>query len=777
MEISPNILKELEEKKAQAMLAQVSAPEKQDMGYSFPPVSSSPSMPIMIEADPHKKSGGEMFFDFLSKIAVHAAIFLTPLLFFSSSDVINLPKQFLLSTLALVALVSWIGKTVAAGRFVWRKNIILWPLLLVTLTAVFGSVFSSSFWVSFLGDAGRYSSAGLSVLAYLAIALVAFQNFNRKDAKIVAILWVASSFVAGVFALLQFFGVYIFPIDLYKSRLFNSVGGPFALSLFVLSVSPFIWCLMQGRIDKKIKIGLGLVLLVQLAVSIIVDFRVSWIGLIVAALFLILMNFKSSSQGSASYQQKVLLPLGIVIFSVLMWFITAPQIKDLTMPAEVNPSYGASFDILAKNWAEKPVFGSGLETYPYVYGKFKDASLNQTNYWGLNFNDSTAEIITWATTTGFFGTLALLAFIFGFIYYAFKRSNVSDVQLGLFASWIFILSTKFFYTTSLPLEFMFWLLPAMFVLVARDESDDDSGINQIQYRFQQGSAKTLAIFFVLLVLLTATLGGLYFSVRRWLAENNFTKTVAMANTVKTEELAKNRDDIVNGIYASITSNPYEVRYFRALSQVLFQKLNDVFTEINSREGEERQPKAEESALIQNLTIRTVNAVQETAKLDPNNVDVVVDTAESYRNLVPLVQGSEDLAIQSYEKAVALEPINPFIKTQLGQLYLVKSNLFGQGAADKDLVVKSKEVLEEALKLNPNYANARYFFALVQDKEGSKKEALENFKILKSTNPDNKLIDQIIANLEQGLPALGVPPQPATPPNSPRAKETKGVPAK
>ncbi|MDP3800150.1 MAG: hypothetical protein Q8Q90_01875, partial [bacterium] len=135
MEISPNILKELEEKKArliQTDFMQVASNTPmvatEEKVYNFPPL-----MPLMIEADPHKKSGGEMFFDFLAKIAVYASIFLTPLLFFSSSDIINLPKQFLLSTLALVGLVSWIGKTVASGRFVWRKNIILWPLLLVTL--------------------------------------------------------------------------------------------------------------------------------------------------------------------------------------------------------------------------------------------------------------------------------------------------------------------------------------------------------------------------------------------------------------------------------------------------------------------------------------------------------------------------------------------------------------------------------------------------------------------------------------------------------------------
>lgn len=779
MEISPNILRDLEERKNNAVLSGTTATEERkegfNMGYNFSPIMP----PIMIEADPHKPSGGAMFFDFFLKVAVHTAIFLTPLLFFISSDVVNLPKQFLLSTLALVGLVSWIGKIVVSGRFEWRKNIILWPMLLVALVAVFGSVFSSSFWVSFLGDSGRYVSAGLSILSYLVIALIAFQNFNKKDVSIAGILWVASSFVAGGFALLQFFGLHLISADPYKIRTFNTVGSPFALALFFLSVSPFLWCLIQSKISKKIKIALSLVLLLQVVVSVFVDFKTGWIGLIVASLFLLLMNFKKREEGGVTggmggyYQQKVLLPLIVIIFSVLMWFINTPQIKDFNMPAEVNPSQRASFDILAKNWREKPVFGSGLETYPYVYAKFKDVSLNQTNYWGVNFNNSTSGIITWATTTGIFGTVSLLAFILVFFVYAVRRSKLSEFQLGILTSWVFILTTKFFYAESFPLEFMFWFLPVLFML-----QRDEGGEMGWSYRFQQGSVKTLSVFFVLLVLLGGTLGGLYFSIRRWMAEDNFVKVVTASNATKPEEAVKKRDEVLNGLYSSITDNPYEVRYYRALSQVLFQKLADVFNEINARSAETRQPKPEESTLIQNLTIRVVNSVQQAGKLDPNNVDIMLDTAESYKNLVALVQGSDDLAIQSYEKAMSLEPINPFIKTQLGQLYLIKSNLFNQQAvADKDMVVKSKNVFEEALKLNANYANARYFFALIQDKEGSKKEALENFKILKSTNPDNKLIAQIIANLEQGLPALGVPPQPATPPDSPKAEETKGVPAK
>lgn len=214
-----------------------------------------------------------------------------------------------------------------------------------------------------------------------------------------------------------------------------------------------------------------------------------------------------------------------------------------------------------------------------------------------------------------------------------------------------------------------------------------------------------------------------------------------------------------------------------MAQALFAKMNDVVAGIRARPEAERRAKPEESAQLQDLTVRTINSIQRSLALDPDNVAVMVDSAESYKGLVPLVQGADDLAIQNYEKAAALEPINPFIKTQLAQLYLIKSNLFNSQniAVDNELVSKSKSVLDEALKLNPNYANAAYFYALIQDKEGDKQGALKTFSLLAQANPDNQLLKQIITNLQSGYPALGLPPQPATPPQSPKAVETKGLP--
>ena len=143
---------------------------------------------------------------------------------------------------------------------------------------------------------------------------------------------------------------------------------------------------------------------------------------------------------------------------------------------------------------------------------------------------------------------------------------------GLLASWIFILVSKFFYSTPLALEFMFWFLPALMLTrinadpLARISADSSSeSIGDVwSYRFQQGSTKTLAIFFALLAMLVVTLAGTYFSIRRWGAERTFVKAITLNNTntasgeadQNAEQLSQKINEVLNGISAAIVSNPY-----------------------------------------------------------------------------------------------------------------------------------------------------------------------------------------------------------------------------
>jgi tetratricopeptide (TPR) repeat protein len=785
----------LSRKKNKPVLAStVEAPQRINFNIPNQPVGpESVPMATLPEECEIKPTGSELFFDYLSKIAVYFAIFLTPLFFMNSSDTLGLSKQLLLSTMALVSVVCWVGKIISAGNISWRRSVILWPALLVAISAVFSSFFSSSFWVSFLGDTGRFAFSGMSILSYLVIFYVLAQSFSKKDFTVSVWLWLSSVFVVSLFGLAQMFGKFILPWDMYSSRVFNTIGSPLHLTLFSMSTIPFLVAFLHSAKNWRVRSIAIARIVVQVILAILVDFRVVWISLAFSGVTFVLLNFKnklvlkSREEMQKEYQKSIAIPIFFIVFSIAMLIVDVPPVRDFQIPVEVNPSYSASLDVMKETLANQPVFGSGLETFPYVYAKFKDTALNQTDYWGVNFNDSIAEVLTLPTTSGIFGIIAFLSFIILFSFYAFKRIgrggsigsgfSSSSTRVGIFASWIFILASKFFYPTSLPLEFSFWLLPALFVVScsAKDLASDEefSGAQVWRYFFQSGSFKTLGIFFTMMVLLLGTLIGTYFSVKRFVAERSFVSGLML------EDKVENRDSVLGKINSAIISDPYEVRYFRVLAQVLFQKMNDVASQIQNRPEAERKATKEEGALLQQLTVQTINSIQKAITLDPNNVNVFSDAAESYKNLAPLVQGANDLAIQNYEKASELEPINPYLKTQLGQLYLIKSNLFGDGSSevDAELVLKARGLFEKVLELNPDYANARYFLGLMQDQSGERQAALENFRILQSTNQDNELIAAITKNLENGFSALGYPVKNAAsnPPESTSKETVKGVP--
>ncbi|TSC68498.1 MAG: hypothetical protein G01um101466_428 [Parcubacteria group bacterium Gr01-1014_66] len=118
--------------------------------------------------------------------------------------------------------------------------------------------------------------------------------------------------------------------------------------------------------------------------------------------------------------------------------------------------------------------------------------------------------------------------------------------------------------------------------------------------------------------------------------------------------------------------------------------------------------------------------------------------------IALRLGNVDDAIKNTERAYVGSPNDVGIAFQFG-LLLYQNNDFN----------RAKEVFETLLRVNPQYANARYFLGLIYDRKGEKQDAIAQFAEIEKYNPDNKEIKQILANLREGKNALAgiVPPEP------------------
>jgi tetratricopeptide (TPR) repeat protein len=111
------------------------------------------------------------------------------------------------------------------------------------------------------------------------------------------------------------------------------------------------------------------------------------------------------------------------------------------------------------------------------------------------------------------------------------------------------------------------------------------------------------------------------------------------------------------------------------------------------------------------------------------------------------------AITAANIASQLNPQNPLLLFQLG-LFKYNNKDYSGGAT----------ALAQAVKIQPDYANAKYFLGLAEARLGHTENAVSQFSDLATTNPDNREIQLIVSNLRAGKPifADAVPPETTAP---------------
>lgn len=115
-----------------------------------------------------------------------------------------------------------------------------------------------------------------------------------------------------------------------------------------------------------------------------------------------------------------------------------------------------------------------------------------------------------------------------------------------------------------------------------------------------------------------------------------------------------------------------------------------------------------------------------------------DYAPAYYQLaLSLAQENKiEEALGELEKALQLFPSNITLKFELGALYL--------NSGKPDLAARQ---FQEIVAAVPGHANARFSLALSLEQMGRTKRALEEYRIVLETNPDNAFLQQKIKQLE------------------------------
>lgn len=136
---------------------------------------------------------------------------------------------------------------------------------------------------------------------------------------------------------------------------------------------------------------------------------------------------------------------------------------------------------------------------------------------------------------------------------------------------------------------------------------------------------------------------------------------------------------------------------------------------------EKNPKEAKSLLLK--------AIQ----LDPANLQSHFQLGSVYMKLKDYPQ-----AIETFQKVGQLDPKYPAAFFNLGYLYAMKKDYS-----------KSEEMYDRVVKLSPSYLDEALFnLGMVQEKQGKRKQSIENLERALSVNPNNEMAKKLLEKLKR-----------------------------
>lgn len=389
-------------------------------------------------------------------------------------------------------------------------------------------------------------------------------------------------------------------------------------------------------------------------------------------------------------------------------------------------------------WKHYPVLGSGLETYAFSYYQYRPQGHNLTSEWNFLYNKAHNEYLNYLATTGTLGIATYLFMIGSFLFISFKFlfkniKNPSKTDL-LIASLVIgyggILISNFFGFSVVMVNILFYLIPA-FVLI-------EAGLINFDKHFGFSLSNNKKGIYVLSnpqkgLISASLLIGLYLIFvlsRFWIADRYY---YLGFNYDRTGDYQK----AYQYLQQAVNIRPSEPVFRDELS------LNNAI--LASSLLYQNQTKADEKNL--KLAKQLVdNAITLSNKLiadDPNNIVTWKTRVRVLYTLSQVDQSYLPLTLEAIKQAQTLAPTDADVSYNLGVLYGQTGNL-----------KKGVEVLENTIKLKPNYSNAYYalgifYHQLSLDDKGKivnpeyAKKAIDKMEyIIKTFGPNQQAQDAI-----------------------------------
>lgn len=357
---------------------------------------------------------------------------------------------------------------------------------------------------------------------------------------------------------------------------------------------------------------------------------------------------------------------------------------------------------------EHALFGVGVDNFTTAFAQAKTSTYNTSKYWAVPFDRSRNVPLHIWTEMGLVGLVAYIAMIGCALYYAItKKTGLPYV--------CYCIAIGLLFPPSLITFFLFFTTIALFVHEPHQ---------QIQVR-----SYGVPYYFGIIGLLVAGV-CLFYVGRLYLAETYFKTSLNFI-------LQNDGRGAYNAQKKAITYAPYVERFRTSFSQVNLLIANSVVTSKN-----QKLSKKDQAQLTQSIQ-QAISEAKSALSLNDKRASNWANLGFIYRNIIPIVKGSDAWAISSYQRAIDADPQNPTYRLTQGGVYYS----IGQ-------FKQAETLFQQVIALRPTWANAHYNLAWVLHDTKQDEKALAQLDIvlqlIPSDSPDYKKVSDDRALFEKNM---------------------------
>ncbi len=383
---------------------------------------------------------------------------------------------------------------------------------------------------------------------------------------------------------------------------------------------------------------------------------------------------------------------------------------------EVRPSTEATFDIARSVYAENVLFGAGPNRFEDAWRLYKNPVINETVFWNTDFKAGSGFVPTTFITTGAVGGGLLVLFILVLLYTGYKTLLIakSAGNMWYFAgtisltSAIYLWLVMFIYVPGATIMLLTALMSGLVLVVYYSVSPKSGFSVDVLSNRLYGLSLIVAVLFVVVASVAVA-----FDVSK-----KYISQVAYAEAVKEFQVSNDLALLDEDLAAISQLNQKQDTFIAERAQIRLAEVNRLISVSEPNEGDVQN--------FQTALVEGINLAERAVALDPTNPYNHLLLASFYGVLDPgQYEGVEDRKNALLEKARQLHPTGP-------EQYLLSAQLatrFGD-------IETAKEDLAQALQLKSNFSNALYLLTQIDIQEGNTESAITNARAMVSIEPRN-----------------------------------------